>query len=190
MRRLRMDQPLMLLGLGAGLLIISIIVVGIAWLVLDPLETRVERPASVRDESPGKIDRKPTDRSLVGRLAEIPSHPFLGSLPTAARVWRESRGPVRLIVDQVCLVPDIPTFLEAIELWDDHHYFPILVDDPTWTLPFLRAFRPARVVRLEARPVTWDREMLWKSAIQAVERSWGGSTDDRSTRLEIGRAHV
>ena len=30
--------------------------------------------------------------------------------------------------------------------------FPILIDEPAWTLPFLRAFRPARVVRYVRRP--------------------------------------
>ena len=47
-----------------------------------------------------------------------------------------------MVVDQVYLVPDVPTFLEVIAAWDERRLFPILIDDPAWTLPFLRAFRP------------------------------------------------
>ena len=77
--------------------------------------------------------------------------PRLSSLRLAADSWQRSAGPRRVVVDQVCLVPDVPAFLEAIALWDERHFFPILIDEPAWTLPFLRAFRPARVVRYAGR---------------------------------------
>ena len=48
-------------------------------------------------------------------------------------------------------MPDEVAFLEAIAAWDERSYFPILIDEPAWTLPFLRAFRPARVVRYAGR---------------------------------------
>ena len=32
-------------------------------------------------------------------------------------------------VDVVCLVPDVPTFFEAVSAWDDTRYFPVLIDD-------------------------------------------------------------
>ena len=73
--------------------------------------------------------------------------PRLAYLREASARWRRSQGPKRLVVDQVCLVPDVPTFLAAIAGWDERHFYPILIDDPQWTLPFLRAFRPARIVR-------------------------------------------
>ena len=60
-----------------------------------------------------------------------------------------------MVVDQVCLVPDVPAFLEAIASWDERYFFPILIDEPAWTLPFLRAFRPARVVRYVRRASPW-----------------------------------
>ena len=69
----------------------------------------------------------------------------------AAVTWRRSIGPRRLVIDQVCLVPDVPAFFEAIAAWDERHFFPILIDEPAWTLPFLRAFRPSRVVRYAGR---------------------------------------
>ena len=56
-------------------------------------------------------------------------------------------GPQRRVVDLVCLVPDLPTFLEAIAPGTRTHYFPILIDDVELDLKFLRAFRPARIVR-------------------------------------------
>ncbi len=73
--------------------------------------------------------------------------PRLKSIRLAADVWRRSTGQGRRVIDQVCLVPDVTSFLEAISFWDDDHFFPILIDSPAWTLPFLRAFRPARVIR-------------------------------------------
>ena len=69
----------------------------------------------------------------------------LTALRQAAETWKRSTGPRRLVVNQVCLVPDVPAFLETIAAWDEHYFFPILIDEPAWTLPFLRAFRPARL---------------------------------------------
>jgi hypothetical protein len=100
----------------------------------------------------------------------------------AAQGWKQARGPRRRIVDQVYLVPDVPTFLEAIAAWDEHTCFPILFDDPAWSLPFLRAFRPARVVRFRpekrrdpsnssARPED-DFRSSWAAATRAVARAW------------------
>jgi hypothetical protein len=88
-----------------------------------------------------------------------------------------------MVIDQVCLVPDVPAFFEAIAAWDERHFFPILIDEPAWTLPFLRAFRPARVVRYPSRgdgsprpsgmPRSLaDRLALWQAALGAVARAW------------------
>ncbi len=88
-------------------------------------------------------------------------------------------------MDQVCLVPDLPTFLDAIAAWDERHYFPILIDEPAWTLPFLRAFRPARVVRHAGKKQqsgsspelkggiggSSRAETAWLKAIDAVRRA-------------------
>jgi hypothetical protein len=120
------------------------------------------------------------------RLAD----PRLSSLRKAAESWRGATGPKRLVVDQVCLVPDEVAFLEAIAAWDERSYFPILIDEPAWTLPFLRAFRPARVVRYARRARTtkaWidggsllspdDRDERWLRANVAVSRAWSGPSD-------------
>ncbi len=77
--------------------------------------------------------------------------PRLRWLRDAVGHWQQSLAGTRVVVDQVCLVPDVPAFLDAISLWDERHFFPVLIDDPTWVLPFLRAFRPARVVRYDGK---------------------------------------
>ncbi|MDG3003432.1 hypothetical protein [Paludisphaera mucosa] len=100
--------------------------------------------------------------------------PRLGHLLEAASHWRRSRGPERKVVDQVVLAADVPSYLAAVAAWDQHTYFPVLIDDPTWTLPFLRAFRPSRVIRLktESRPRGAGAFDAWLAAAEAVSRSW------------------
>ena len=73
--------------------------------------------------------------------------PRLESLRRASATWEFRVGLERSVVDQVCLVPDLPTFLEVIATWDRGHYFPVLFDDVESSFRFIRAFRPARVVR-------------------------------------------
>src|SRR4051794_17614666 len=68
--------------------------------------------------------------------------PRLEPLRNASMAWESRSGPARSVVDQVCLVPDLPTFLEAIAAWDEGHYFPILFDDVESSFRFVRAFRP------------------------------------------------
>lgn len=118
------------------------------------------------------------DPSIVKSSAPVErlDDPRLKHLLKAAETWRERPGPARKVVDQVCLVPDLPSFLAAVSTWDAEHFFPVLWDDPAWSLPFVRAFRPARVVRLQA---AWPgAEKLgsyevWTKALEAVGRSWG-----------------
>ena len=52
------------------------------------------------------------------------SDPRLDSLRLAADSWQGSTGPRRQVVDQVCLVPDVAAFLEAIALWDERSFLP------------------------------------------------------------------
>ena len=86
--------------------------------------------------------------------------------------WERRRGPQRQVVDVVCLVPDVPTFLEAIAAWDEMHAFPILIDDVELTFKFLRAFRPARIIRCARKGEPIAAERLWAAARSAVRRSW------------------
>jgi hypothetical protein len=96
-------------------------------------------------------------------------------------------GPRRRVVNQVCLVKDVPEFLEAITAWDAGHYFPILIERPSLVLPFLRAFRPERVVRFRAgeaserpgetarlEPTQAPGESTWRAARTSVARATSG----------------
>ncbi len=96
----------------------------------------------------------------------------LATLRVASVTWMNRPGPKRKVVDQVCLVPDLPSFFAALATWDDGHYFPILLDDPESNLRFLRAFRPRRVVRLPRAAGAIPDDQLWKHALEAVGKSW------------------
>jgi hypothetical protein len=111
----------------------------------------------------------------------------------AAGDWQRRAGPDRRVVDQVCLVSDFAGFLEALSAWDDHHFFPILFDDVETTFKFLRAFQPARVVRLARAAAPIPTAERWERAVAAVARSWseegaGGSSlrgDTQPIRLGL-----
>src|SRR4051812_6823443 len=75
--------------------------------------------------------------------------------------WERRPGPERQVIDVVCLVPDLPTFLETIAAWDEAHAFPILIDDVELTFKFLRAFRPGRIVRSPRRSEPIPAGKLW-----------------------------
>jgi hypothetical protein len=98
--------------------------------------------------------------------------PRLEEVRLASVAWENRTGPKRAVVDQVCLVPDVPTFLAVLATWDRSRWFPILIDDTEMALKFLRAFRPSRVVRYPkvAAPIPANRR--WDEAVSAVGRSW------------------
>ncbi len=98
--------------------------------------------------------------------------PRLNELRRASVTWDTRTGPTRQVADIVCLVPDVPTFLDAIAAWDDGHYFPILIEDTEYTPKFLRAFRPAKVVHFPTLSDPIPADQLWAAAMAAVGRSW------------------
>ncbi len=99
--------------------------------------------------------------------------PRLESIRMASASWEFRTGPERRVVDQVCLVPDLATFFEAIGTWDESHYFPILIDDVESTFRFIRAFKPARIVRYPKAPAAMADGEEWGRAVAAVAASWG-----------------
>ncbi len=101
-----------------------------------------------------------------------PKNGGLDELRRASVAWQRRPGPERRVVDVVCLVPDLATFLEAIAAWDESHAFPILIDDVEMTFKFLRAFRPARIVRYPHKVGPIAAERVWDAAVAAVGRSW------------------
>jgi hypothetical protein len=100
------------------------------------------------------------------------SDPRIEILRLAGVRWEVRNGPQREIVDQVCLVPDLPTFFQAIATWDESHFFPILLDDVESSFRFIRAFKPARIVRMPKSTAAIQPEQTWDRAIEAVGASW------------------
>ena len=154
----------------------------VAWRGLGRTSTRISNRLSRiftgRAHSPDDSEATPIGPTRL-------DDPRLRSLRLAADSWRRAVGPRRAVVDQVCLVPDVPAFFEAIALWDEQSFFPILIDEPAWTLPFLRAFRPARVVRYggrarraaaagltDAATLNAGNDAIWSQALEAVARAW------------------
>jgi len=103
--------------------------------------------------------------------------PRLEMIRMASASWELRLGPRRAVVDQVCLVPDLATFFEAIATWDEAHFFPILIDDVESTFRFLRAFRPARIVRYPKAVPPIAEGKTWERALAAVGRSWAPGDD-------------
>lgn len=98
--------------------------------------------------------------------------PRFEEIRRASVAWDNRKGPAREVVDVVCLVPDLATFLDVVAVWDRGHYFPVLIDDAEYALKFLRAFRPARVVRFPGRPARVEPAAAWGRAVEAVGKAW------------------
>ena len=178
----------------------------VVWHGLDALGSRIADRLVSAVTNPGRPVEKPASAD-TGPVRM--SDPRLGALRQAARSWKRSLRSRREVVDQVCLVPDVGTFFEAIAAWDERSFFPILIDEPAWTLPFIRAFRPARVVRHESRSrpaapaveaaaegAADGREAAWSRAAGAVARAWTRPSrsavalpDAGLPPLELGRLH-
>jgi hypothetical protein len=109
--------------------------------------------------------------------------PRLDDLRRASASWDQRQGPTRKVVDQVCLVPDVATYYEALATWDEGHYFPILIDDVDLTFKFIQAFRPARIVRYPSRAKDVEGEERWKRAVKAVGDAWTAADVPPSERL-------
>ncbi len=117
-------------------------------------------PAPAPGQAPARLPRSSLD------------DPRLADLRRASAEWDLRGGPQRRVVDQVCLVPDVATFYEALAAWDDRHAFPILIDDADLVLKFLQAFRPSRVVRYPGRGRPIEDGQAWDRARAAVAASW------------------
>lgn len=102
--------------------------------------------------------------------------PRLEPVRKASAYWEARLGEPRKVVDLLCLVPDVPSFLEAVAAWDEGHWFPILIDDPRLTLAFARAFRPARVVRWPGKARAIPPGDLWAKAVAAAGKGWASGS--------------
>ena len=65
---------------------------------------------------------------------------------------RRTRWAKREVLDVVVLVPDLPTFAEAVSCWTDKTFFPVLFQDDLYAPKFVAAFKPAQVLSLPPSP--------------------------------------
>jgi hypothetical protein len=136
----------------------------------------------------------------VPPVAPASPAPAAGAPPAAARTnvppppWWAKMGLRALevetrtgVLDQVVLVPDEAAYLREIARWTPKVRWPVLIEDAAFAPRFVRAFKPAQVLRrgpaeepLPAEPAAR------RTAIEAaVVRALGGTpgTDTPSTAL-------
>ena len=133
----------------------------------------------------GIVDGPSSGRAIPPTIQPPPASfldPTLDPIRRAATTWESRTGPGRVVVDQVCLVPDLSTFFQAIATWDRGHYFPILFDDAESSFRFIRAFQPARIVRMPGSGKAVPSGPLWERAIRAVGTSWAAEGDQEPSR--------
>ncbi|WP_435021950.1 hypothetical protein TA3x_002648 [Tundrisphaera sp. TA3] len=151
------------------------------WLALPVLAGVGADPAA--DQGPAQ---PPTPAAMPTSLRD----PSLETLRQAGVAWEIRTGPERTVVDQVCLVPDVPTFLEVIATWDRTRYFPVLFDDVESSFRFIRAFKPARIIRYPRAVAPVPEAQLWSRATAAVGASWkpGGPGSAKAPPMDGGSA--
>ena len=128
--------------------------------------------------------RRPVNRSVGCGLAlgtvvfaQESAPPPKQELPWAVRLGMrvaevEARIPV---IDQVVLVPDTATYLDELSHWSLAGRWPVLFEDTTFAPQFVRAFKPARVVRRSAvGGVMPTGEALQQRMNTVVAAAWSG----------------
>ena len=83
------------------------------------------------------------------------------------------------VVDEVVLVPDGLTYLDEIARWSPEARWPVLIEDDAYAPMFVRAFKPARVVRrasVGAMPA--DRAEREKRIAAAATDAFGEGAPD------------
>ena len=100
----------------------------------------------------------------------------LQQMPWFARLGYRSLGvETKLpVIDCVVLVPDEGAYLEEIARWSPKARWPVLFEDDAFAPRFIRAFRPARVIRRAAGTPPADAAALASAASAAICRAWGG----------------
>ena len=94
----------------------------------------------------------------------------------ALRLADGDRSPVRTrfeerrVLDAVVLAPDLATWCAAVSAWDEHTFFPVLLDDPLVADRFCRAFMPSEVIRLAS---VGGPDPDTAAFYRTVLRSWG-----------------
>lgn len=87
------------------------------------------------------------------------------------------------LVDRVVLVPDTATYLDELSRWSPKGRWPVLIED-RWSAPrFVRAFKPAQLLR-RARVATKapGGDDLRAACDAVVRRAWGSNSPDAPLR--------
>jgi hypothetical protein len=100
-----------------------------------------------------------------------PGDPRLAGLARARVRWDRPQMPQRLVADTVFLVPDEATFLQTLTAWGPRRFFPVLIEEAESTLRFVRAFRPATIVRVPPAATANTPAARWRAALDAVAAS-------------------
>lgn len=107
-----------------------------------------------------------------------PRQTALEDVPWQCRLGiRSARLSERIrIVDQVVLVPDLPTWLDEIGRWQPGAQWPVLLEDDRYTPLFVRRFQPRRLLRRTSveRPLPTDPELLRELVERTAVAAWGG----------------
>lgn len=117
---------------------------------------------------------------LVWQTVHRRSQPFALSLWEKWQPWYAQTG--RRIgvlrqnvptVNQVVIVPDLPTFLVAIQEWSLQGRWPILLKDSKYTQLFLEGFKPEKVIRLPSvnQPLATG-QTLRTEMLKSVAAAW------------------
>lgn len=81
----------------------------------------------------------------------------------------------RPVAPIVVLVPDDATYLREVGRWSMNAQWPVLFEDDELAPLFIRAFKPAKVVRVPAaEPLPSERDLREQAMHSVVARSWGG----------------
>jgi hypothetical protein len=106
----------------------------------------------------------------------------MDKLPWFARLGMRSIGiESKLpVIDRVVLVPDAGTYLAEIARWTPKARWPVLFEDESFAPRFIRAFKPAQVIRRTPVLAPAD-EAAFRAAVDlAIAKSWGGDASTGS----------
>ncbi|MFO0963811.1 MAG: hypothetical protein U0625_13035 [Phycisphaerales bacterium] len=144
-------------------------------------------PAATPPAAPAPASPAPAPASPPSAPASPPATPAVQGAPNAPPAppppWWARLGMRALdveqklpVLDQVVLVQDDASYIAEIARWTPKARWPVLFEDDAFAPRFIRAFRPATVLRrAPAQPPAPAGDGALKAAIEsAIIRAWGG----------------
>lgn len=129
------------------------------WLAEGKPKEALELLARMRDSHTDRRTRAPSTQSGPAPQTQVS---LARTIAHQASTWaqaieceprwvaagRTTPKPARIVV----LVPDLPTFLHYVSLWDADCFFPVLFDEPKFAHKFVEAYRPLQVLYAQPMP--------------------------------------